>query len=193
MSVMKTTRDVKGVGLSIPRPDGPDKVTGKVQYVADITPRGLLHAKLLRSPHAHARITRIDVSKARALPGVRSVLIATDIPELKKKAASRSHAVLAFDRVVFAGQPVAAVAADEVAIAEEALDLIDVEYEVLPAAVDPLQSMKPGAPPVAELGTEADLSEALAHSAVAMAKGEAPTTKAVNVSQTSHVKRGDVA
>ena len=68
MSVMKTTRDVRGVGLSIPRPDGPEKVTGHVQYVADIKPKGLLHAKLLRSPHAHARIVSIDVSKARALP-----------------------------------------------------------------------------------------------------------------------------
>src|SRR6266702_2717375 len=155
MSVMKTTRDVRGVGLSIPRPDGPDKVTGKIQYVADITPRGLLHAKLLRSPHAHARITRIDVSKARALPGVRAVLTAADIPELKRKAPTRAHAVLAIDRVVFAGQPVAAVCADEVAIAEEALDLIDVEYQVLPAAVDPLESMKPGAAPVAEAGPEA--------------------------------------
>src|SRR5438552_14340736 len=198
-SVMKTTRDVKGIGLSILRPDGPEKVTGQVQYVADLNPRGLLHAKLLRSPHAHARILRIDVSRARALPGVRAVLTAADIPELKRKAPTRAHAVLAIDRVVFAGQPVAAVAADELAIAEEALDLIDVEYQVLPAAVDPLQSMQPGAPPVADAGTEADTSEALAHSAVAMAKGEtrradAPEpTKAVNVSQTAHVKRGDVA
>ena len=192
MSTMKTTRDVRGVGLSIPRPDGPEKVTGRVQYVADITPKGLLHAKLLRSPHAHARIVRIDVSKARALPGVRAVLTAADIPELKRKAPTRAHAVLAIDRAVFAGQPVAAVAADELAIAEEALDLIEVQYDVLPAAVDPLQSMQPGAPPVADVGTEADTSEALAHSAVALAKGEAPT-KAVNVSQTSHVKRGDVA
>jgi len=191
---MKTTRDVRGVGLSIPRPDGPEKVTGHVQYVADITPRGLLHAKLLRSPHAHARIVRIDAEKARALPGVRAVLTAADIPELKKKAPTRAHAVLAIERVVFAGQPVAAVAADEPAIAEEALDLIEVEYEVLAAAVDPLLSMKPGAPPVADAGTEADTSEALAHSAVAMAKSaEAAPAKAVNVTQTSNVKRGDVA
>ena len=190
---MKTTRDVRGVGLSIPRPDGAEKVTGRVQYVADMTSRGLLHAKLLRSPHAHARIVRIDASKARALPGVRAVLTARDIPELKHKAPTRAHAVLAIDRVVFAGQPVAAVAADEVAIAEEALELIEVQYEVLPAAVDPLKSMQPGAPPVAELGTEADTSEALAHSAVAMAKGEAAPAKAVNISQTAAVKRGDVA
>jgi len=193
MSTMKTTRDVRGVGLSIPRPDGPEKVTGRVQYVADMTSRGLLHAKLLRSRHAHARIVGIDTTRAKALPGVRAVLTARDIPELKHKAPTRAHAVLAIDRVVFAGQPVAAVAADEAAIAEEALDLIEVQYEVLPAAVDPLKSMQPGAPPVAELGTEADTSEALAHSAVAMAKGEAAPAKAVNISQTAAVKRGDVA
>src|SRR5437660_10880225 len=112
-SVMKTTRDVRGVGLSIPRPDGPEKVTGQVPYVADLKPRGLLHAKLLRSPHAHARIVSIDTSRARALPGVRAVITAADIPQLKRKAPTRAHAVLAIDRVVFVGQPVAAVARSE--------------------------------------------------------------------------------
>src|SRR5216117_3749036 len=191
-SVMKTTRDVKGVGLSIPRPDGPEKVTGQVQYVADLSPRGLLHAKLLRSPHAHARILKIDVSRARALPGVRAVLTAADIPELKKKAPTRAHAVLAIDRVVFAGQPVAAVAADEPAIAEEALDLIDVQYEVLPVSADPLEAMKPGAPPVADAGTEADTSEAMAHGSVGGVTTEAKPAKAVNISQQSRLQRGDV-
>jgi CO/xanthine dehydrogenase Mo-binding subunit len=192
-TVMKTTRDVKGIGLSIPRPDGPEKVTGQVQYVADIKPRGLLHAKLLRSPHAHARIVRIDTSKARALPGVRAVLTAADIPELKRKAPTRAHAVLAIDRVMFVGHPVAAVAADELAIAEEALDLIEVEYDVLPAAVDPLQSMQPGAPPVAEVGTEADTSEAMAHGAVTVTPTEVKPAKAVNISQQSRLHRGDIA
>lgn len=191
--VMKTTRDVKGVGLAIPRPDGPEKVTGQVQYVADLKPRGLLHAKLLRSPHAHARVVRIDASRARALAGVRAVLTAADIPELKRQAPTRAHAVLAIDRVVFAGQPVAAVAADEPAIAEEALDLIDVEYEVLPAAVDPLASMKPGAPPVADAGTEADTSEALAHGSVSGVATEAKPAKAVNIAQQARLHRGDVA
>src|SRR6266566_2731014 len=167
-SVMKTTRDVKGIGLSILRPDAPDKVTGQVQYVADLNPRGLLHAKLLRSPHAHAKIVRIDVSRARALPGVRAVLTAADIPVLKKKAPTRAHAVLA-------------------------LDLIDVQYEVLPVAADPLESMKPGAPPVAELGTEADTSEALAHGSVAGVTTEAKSAKAVNISQQARLQRGDVA
>jgi CO/xanthine dehydrogenase Mo-binding subunit len=192
MSTMKTTRDVKGVGVAIPRPDGPEKVTGRVQYVADIQPRGLLHAKLLRSPHAHAKIVSIDTSAAKALPGVRAVLTAKDIPHLKKKAPTRAHAVLAIDRAVFMGQPVAAVAAEELAIAEEALDLIKVEYQVLPAAIDPLKAMQPGAPPVADAGTEADTSEALAHSAVAIAKSEAPA-KAVNISQQARLQRGDPA
>jgi CO/xanthine dehydrogenase Mo-binding subunit len=193
MAVMKTTREVRGVGLAIPRPDGPEKVTGQVQYVADIKPKGMLHAKLLRSPHAHARIVRIDTTRARALPGVRAVLTARDIPELKRKAPTRAHAVLAIDRAVFVGQPIAAVAADELAIAEEACDLIDVQYEVLPAAVDPLKSMQVGAPPVADAGTEADTSEALAHSGVAVAQSEAAPAKAVNVTQQAKLGRGDVA
>ena len=193
MAVMKTTREVKGVGLSIPRPDGPEKVTGQVQYVADIKPKGMLHAKLLRSPHAHARIVKIDTSRAKTLPGVRAVLTARDIPELKRKAPTRAHAVLAIDRVVFVGQPVAAIAADELAIAEEAADLIEVQYEVLPASVDPLKSMQVGAPPVADAGTEADTSEALAHSGVAVAKTEAAPTKAVNISQQAKLSRGDLA
>src|SRR4029453_12729932 len=192
-TVMKTTRDVKGIGLSILRPDAPEKVTGVVQYVADLSPRGLLHAKLLRTPHAPARILKIDVSRARALPGVRAVLTAADIPELKKKAPTRAHAVLAIDRVVFAGQPVAAVAADEPAIAEEALDLIQVENRVLPVSIDPLKAMQPGAPPAADAGTEADTSEALAHSAVALSSSEAKPAKAVNITQQAHVHRGDVA
>ena len=193
MAVMKTTREIKGVGVAIPRPDGPEKVTGQVQYVADIKPKGMLHAKLLRSPHAHAKIVKIDTTRAKALPGVRAIVTARDIPELKRKAPTRAHAVLAIDRVVFVGQPIAAVAADELAIAEEACDLIDVQYEVLPAAVDPLKAMQVGAPPVADAGTEADTSEALAHSGVAVAKTEAAPTKAVNISQQAKLGRGDVA
>jgi CO/xanthine dehydrogenase Mo-binding subunit len=125
---------------------------------------------------------------------VRAVLTAADIPHLRKKPPTRAHAVLAIDRVTFVGHPVAAVAADELAIAEEALDLIEVEYQVLPVAIDPILSMQPGAPPVAELGTEADTSEAQAHSGVAAAKTQAPAPeKGGNVAQQSRLKRGDVA
>src|SRR5262245_24732483 len=192
-TVTKTTREATGVGLAVPGGAGGGKVTGKTEYVADLKPKGMLHAKLLRSPHAHARIKRIDTSKAKALAGVRAVVTAADIPGLKKKAPTRAHAVLAIDRVVFVGQPVAAVAADELSIAEEACDLIPGEYEERAPAVDPLDSMQIGAPPVAEAGTEADTSEALAHSGVAAAKSDAKPSKAVNIAQQAKINRGDLA
>jgi CO/xanthine dehydrogenase Mo-binding subunit len=188
---MTTSREVRGIGVSVPRFDAPEKVTGRTQYVADVQVPGMLHARLLRSPHAHARITRIDVSRARALPGVRAVLTAADVPELKPGAKTRAHALLAIDRVVFAGQPVAAVAADELAIADEALDLIEVEYEPLPVAADPMASMQASAPRVADLGTQADTSEAQAHSGIAVS-GTQTTTRAPNIAQEGRLTRGDV-
>jgi CO/xanthine dehydrogenase Mo-binding subunit len=191
-TVMKTSRDVRGIGLRIPRQDAPEKVAGRTQYVADLQLPGMLQARLLRSPHAHARIKSIDTSKALALPGVRAILTAADIPTLHHGAKTRGHAIMAIDRAVFAGQPVAAVAADELAIADEALDLIEVEYEVLPAAIDPIKSMRPDAPRVADLGTEADTSEALAHSGIAPTESESATA-APNIAQTSKLGRGDVA
>jgi CO/xanthine dehydrogenase Mo-binding subunit len=191
-TIMQTSREVRGIGLSIPRFDAPEKVTGRTQYVADLHLAGLLQAKLLRSPYAHARIKRIDASRARALPGVRAVLTAADIPQLKPGARTRAHALLAIDRVVFAGQPVAAVAADDASIADEALDLIDVEYEPLPVAADPLESMLPTAPRVSDLGTEADTSEAQAHSGIAVS-GTQTTTRAANIAQQGRLTRGDVA
>jgi CO/xanthine dehydrogenase Mo-binding subunit len=190
-TIMKTSREVRGIGVSIPRFDAPEKVTGRTQYVGDVQLSGLLQARLLRSPHAHARIKRIDPSRARALPGVRAVLTATDIPELKPSAKTRAHALLAIDRVVFFGQPVAAVAADDLAIADEALDLIDVEYELLPVAVDPVASMEPESPRVADRGTEADTSEAQAHSGIAVS-GTQTTTRAPNIAQQGRLTRGDV-
>ena len=179
-------------GCAIPRQDAPEKVAGKTQYVADLQLAGMLQARLLRSPHAHARIKKIDVSKAKALPGVRAILTAADIPTLHHGAKTRGHAIMAIDRAVFAGQPVAAIAADELAIADEALDLIEVEYEVLPAAVDPIKSMDPDAPRVADEGTEADTSEALAHSGIAPTESETEQN-APNVAQKSQLGRGDVA
>src|SRR5918997_2505607 len=190
-TLMPTTRDVCGIGVSVPRFDAPEKVTGRTLYVGDVKLPGLLQARLLRSPHAHARIKRIDVSKAKALPGVRAVLTASDIPELEPGAKTRGHAMMAIDRAVFAGQPVAAVAADELAIADEALDLIEVEYEVLPAAVDPIESMRQDAPRVADEGTEADTSGALAHSGIAPTENE-EVQGGPNVAQQSHLHRGDV-
>src|SRR4051794_32717033 len=191
-TLMTTSRDVRGIGVSVPRFDAPEKVTGRTQYVADVQVPGLLHGRLLRSPHAHARIKSIDVSRARALPGVRAVLTAADIPQLKPGAKTRAHALLAINRVVFYGQPVAAVAADDLAIADEALDLIEVEYEPLPVAADPEQAMQPSAPRVSDRGTEADTSEAAAHSGIAVS-GTQTTTSAPNIAQQGRLTRGDVA
>ena len=177
------------IGERIRRPDAPDKVKGTALYIEDLPAGGALLGAVVRSPHPHARIARLDPLRARGVPGVRAVLTAADVPELKRKPPTRAHAVLAIDRVVFAGQPVAAVAADEPAIAEEALDLIEVEYEVLPPAVDPLRAMQPGAPPVADAGTEADTSEALAHGSVAGVATETRPAKAV----TSRSRRACIA
>src|ERR1044071_6090113 len=153
---MKASRDIRGVGFAMPRFDAPDKVVGRTEYVNDLNLPGMLHARLLRSPHAHARIKSIDTSKAKALKGVRAILTAADIPELHKGASTRGHAIMAIDRAIFAGQPVAAIAADELSIADEAMDLIEVVYEVLPAAIDPIKSMARDAPRGAAEGTEAD-------------------------------------
>jgi len=133
--------------LPTTRIDGLEKVTGSATYAADIVRPGMLHAKVLRSPYPHARIVSIDVSRARDLPGVRAILTGQDLPtEYLVGRAMRDMPVLARDKVRFVGEKVAAVAADTVEIAEEAVSLIDVEYAELPAVFDPLDAIQPGAP-----------------------------------------------
>jgi len=134
------------VGQSVTRGEGPDKVTGKARYTADVLLPGMLWGKVLRSPFPHARIVSIDTSKARALPGVHAVITGQDIPDRRVGRRLRDFPVLARDRVVFVGEKVAAVAAETLDIAEEALLLIDVEYEDLPAVYDPFEAMQPDAP-----------------------------------------------
>lgn len=138
------------VGKPLPRIDSWVKATGGAQYTADIVLPRMLHAKILRSPVAHAKIISIDTSKAEKLPGVISVISGKDIPRqfygIVPKATDES--ALAFDKVRYVGDEVAAVAAVDEATAEEALDLIEVEYEELPAVFDPLKSMEPGAPAI---------------------------------------------
>ena len=144
------------VGKRPIRPDGVDKVTGRAQYGADINLSGLIHGKVLRSPHAHARIKSIDTSKAEAYPGVRAVVTAKNLPfaSLSKEDLGgdymrlkfASDHVLASDKVLFKGHPVAAVAANNPHVAEEAIKLINVDYEVLPPVLDVLEAMKDDAP-----------------------------------------------
>ncbi|MGH7827519.1 MAG: xanthine dehydrogenase family protein molybdopterin-binding subunit, partial [Candidatus Binatia bacterium] len=138
--------DFKVVGAPIPRIDGIDKVSGRTIYAADVNLPGLLWAKILRSPYSHARIRRIDISKARRLPGVKAIITGEDVKGCFIGKMIRDMPVLCRDFVRFVGDRVAAVAADSLDAAEEALNLIDVEYEQLPAVFDPLEAMQPGAP-----------------------------------------------
>ncbi len=134
------------VGQSVTRGEGPDKVTGKARYTADVILPGMLWGKVLRSPFPHARIVSIDTTKAKALPGVHAVITGQDVPDRRVGRRLKDFPVLARDRVLFVGEKVAAVAAESPDIAEEALLLIDVEYEELPAVYDPFEAMKPDAP-----------------------------------------------
>jgi xanthine dehydrogenase molybdenum-binding subunit len=148
------------IGTRPIRHDGADKVTGRALYGADFQMAGLLHGHILRSPHAHARIRRIDTSKAEKLPGVRAVLTATDFPQgpdrivdLGEGDTPLSYArgnVLAAGKALYRGHAVAAVAATSLHIAEEAAGLIEIDYEVLPCVLTAPEAMKDGAPIVHE-------------------------------------------
>ena len=138
------------VGRPVPREDGPDKVSGKTAYPADIILPGMIWGRVLRSPFPHAKIVRIDASSAMRLPGVHAVVTGKDLAGMRMGRTVRDVPLLAEDRVRFVGERVAAVAADDPDTAEEALTLIDVEYEELPAVFDPLEAMEPGAPLVHE-------------------------------------------
>jgi 4-hydroxybenzoyl-CoA reductase alpha subunit len=138
------------VGKSLPRIDSAAKATGEARYTADLTLPRMLHAKILRSPHAHARILHIDTSKAERLSGVKAVITGQEIAGVKWGVFryTRDQTMLAVDKVRYLGEDVAAVAAVDEETALEALGLIEVEYEVLPAVFDPIEAMKEGAPRV---------------------------------------------
>ena len=155
---MESLQEVKFkvIGTRPIRHDGVDKVTGRARYGADISLPGMLHAKVLRSPHAHARIKSIDAAAALALPGVKAVITGQDLPELASGIYQMgeipinprylSMNILARDKVLYNGHAVAVVAATSPHIAEEALALIKVEYEVLPHVLDVREAMKDDAP-----------------------------------------------
>ena len=142
-------RDFSVVGTSVLRVDGLDKVTGNAKYAGDLIIPGMIEGKFLRSPYAHARIVSIDTRAAEALPGVIAVVTSkdfTDISPYAGRGKNKDHPIVAVKRVIFAGQPVAAVAALDRATAEEALEKIVVEYEELPAIIDVDEAIADGAP-----------------------------------------------
>src|SRR5438045_2234128 len=153
---MNIVTNNKWIGQRTIRPDGMDKVTGRAQFAADTTMPGMIWGKVLRSPHPHARIKSIDTSKAEQLPGVKAVVTAKDIVDFPIEKGPlmlgiqdmrwMCRNVMARERALFHGHPVAAVAATTERIAAEACKLIEVEYEVLPFVIDVDEAKKPGAP-----------------------------------------------
>lgn len=137
-------KELKYVGQSIARVDGIEKVTGKAKFTGDLRIAGMLHGKILRSPYPHARIKSIDASRAEALPGVAAVLTAKDISGTHPYYSGRP--VIAIEKVRYVGEPVAAVAAEDLRIATDALGLIQVDYEELPSAVGLAAARAKGAP-----------------------------------------------
>ena len=152
---MNIVTNNRWIGQRTIRPDGADKVTGRAAYAADTNMPGMIWGKVLRSPHAHARIKKIDTSKAEAMPGVKAVITSKDIVDFPidkgpvmlgiQDMRWMCRNVMARDKALFHGHPVAAVAATTERIAAEALKLIEVDYEVLPWAIDVEDAMKPGA------------------------------------------------
>ena len=140
------TTTTRAIGQSVVRGEGPDKVTGRTIYAADVSLPGMLWGKVLRSPFPHARIVSVDTTEAKAVPGVHAVITAADLPESLVGRRLRDMPVLAREVVRFVGEKVAAVAAETEEAAEEALLLIDVEYEELDAVFDAHEAMEPDAP-----------------------------------------------
>ena len=154
------------VGQPIPQIDAPEKVRGSARYVGDMSLPGMLHAKVLRSPHAHARILRVDTGRAAGVPGVAAVFTGEDAPERPWGIIHKDQYVLARGKVRYVGEEVAAVAAESEDAALEALERIDVEYEALSAVFDPEEALAPGAPRINEAEN--------------------------NLAQEVHIRRGDV-
>ena len=139
------------IGTRPNRPDGLDKVTGRAKYGADFNAPNMLHAAVLRSPHAHARIVKIDTSKAETLSGVKAFVTRADFPTgLKGEDFYLQENTIAGDRVLYDGHAVAAIAATSALVAKDAIKLIEVEYEILPHVTDVDEAMRPDAPVIRE-------------------------------------------
>jgi xanthine dehydrogenase molybdenum-binding subunit len=184
---MAKAAEYQVIGTRPIRHDGIDKVTGRAVYGGDVQMAGLLHGRVLRSPHAHARIRGINARKALALPGVEAVVTAADMPEPGDRVADLgegavlvshlSHNVLAKDKVLYKGHAVAAVAATSPQIAEEALRLIEVDYQPLPSVTDVRAAMRDDAP--------------LLHEQLVTESLEKPSSKPTNVAKHFQFKMGD--
>src|SRR3990170_235993 len=179
------------VGKPVTRIEGIGKVTGKTVYADDMKLPRMLHAKVLGSPYAHARIKSIDTIAARSHPGVEAVLTSRDLPPFKKNESNRRTVIFAEGEALFYGQPVAAVLAADPHVAEAALALIKVEWEGLTPVVDPLEAMKEDSALVRAPISNVDRSEERGHVTVDVQQKEAEG-KPTNIASQMSFKRGDV-
>src|SRR5438128_5859715 len=134
------------VGMSLPRQDGPDKVTGRTSYAGDQVLPGLLYARLVTSPYAHARILNINTSAALSLPGIVAVFTANTLGMAQADSLSRAQSPLAQQEVLWCGHPVAVVVGETEALAEDGAAAVEVDYDPLPVVIDPEAAIRPDSP-----------------------------------------------
>jgi CO/xanthine dehydrogenase Mo-binding subunit len=172
--------------------EGLEKVTGNAQYTGDLNLPGMLHIRPVLSPYAHANITSIDAEAARQVPGVVAVLTAQDLQTKDKAINSRHSAVLAQGRVLFRGQPVVAVVAENEQAAQDGAEAVMVEYDPLPTVIDPVAAMESGAPLIWPEGLPKEGADLTAQHA-AVDKGTEEERRPSNIHAENHFERGDVA
>ena len=180
------------LGKPLKRRDAEPKLRGDARYTDDLHLPGLLHARLVTSPYAHARILRIDCDAARRSPGVVAVFTGHDLLPEGPEPTERARHLLARDKVIYAGQPVAIVVAESPYVAADAAALVEVEYDELPAVVDPLAAMTPEAPVIRPKELEGEWAEAGMHATVSGGEELDVRRLPANVTNAVRFQRGDV-
>jgi len=181
------------VGTSLPRQDGPDKVTGRARYAGDQAVPGMLYARLVLSPYAHARILNIDTSAALSVPGVVAVFSAETLGMAQADPLSRAQSPLAQREVLWCGHPVAIVVGETEASAEDGAAAVEVDYEPLPVVIDPETAIRPDSPPARSSHEVSAVDGGGAHAAIAQEGATVEEEKqSPNVSPTRPLKMGDI-
>ena len=187
-----TSSTYKYVGKRRKLVEGFEKVTGAVRYTADMKVPGMVYGRPILSPYAHANILSVDKSAAEAMPGVLAVLTAQDLPTKDRTIRSRNSAILAKEKVLFVGQPVVVVVAESEMAADDAAQLVEIEYEPLPAAIDLLDAIKPDAPSLWPYGLPKEGEDLSNLHAQTEASGEKDEETLNNVHGETHHERGDI-
>ena len=183
---------LRHVGRPQRRQDAPERLTGRTRFANDLAPAGALHARFVRSPYASARIVSIDSSAATQVPGVVAVLTARDLPLVNAEASAESREIiLAHSRVTYVGHPVVAVVAETEAAAQDGVDAVTVEYESLPAVIDPVEAVTSEVSVAKELPGP-DAAELAMHGAATSSVATDDSQVGPNVASRTHFERGDV-